>query len=121
MEKCEFENNIPSESSNIIFQKGDATSNLIITGCTFSRDKFSNNLIFIENGSCDVDTSTFKFAKKRDNSYAIYNENGVLTIKKLEFENITFKTVFNNNIIYFEKDMEKYIKPGDEGLPFNYL
>lgn len=121
LERCEFENNISSKSSNIIFQNGDETSNLNITKCTFSRDRFSNNLIFIENGSCDVDSSTFRFARQRENSYAIYNENGVLTIKKLEFENISLEAVFNNNIIYFEKDMEKYIKPGDDGLPFNYL
>lgn len=122
MEKCNFSNNISAhESSNIIFQEGDESSNLIIEDCIFSRDKFSNNLIFIENGSCEVNLSTFKFAKERENSYVIYNENGVLTVKNLEFENINSETVFNNNVIYLEKNMEKYIKSGDKGLPYNYL
>lgn len=121
MEHCEFENNISTEFSNIIFQNGDEKSNLKIRDCLFSRDKFSNNLIFIENGSCDVISSLFKFRKERENSYALYNENGILTVRRLEFENIDSETIYNNNIIYFERDMEKYVKAGNKGLPFNYL
>ena len=121
MKKCDFENNISTPESNIIFQRGDENSRLDINDCTFSRDKFSNNLIFIENGSCDVDSSTFKLKKDRENSYAIYNDNGVLKIRGVEFENIESEAIFNNNEIHFERNMEPYIKPGDEGLPFNYL
>ena len=121
LEKCEFENNISTEFSNIIFQNGDESSHLNITDCLFARDKFSNNLIFIENGSCDVTSSIFKFRKERENSYAIYNENGILTVRQLEFENIATEAIYNDNIIYFERDMEKYVKAGSNGLPFNYL
>lgn len=123
MKRCMFSNNISSELSNIIFQFGDENSHICISDCIFSRDRFSNNLIFIENGSCEVFSSKFKFTKERENSYAIYNENGTLKVKDLDFENVNSETIFNNHIIYFEKDkqFEQYIKPGDKGLPFKYI
>lgn len=123
MKRCMFSNNISSELSNIIFQFGDENSYLSIDDCIFSRDRFSNNLIFIENGSCDVFSSKFKFTKERENSYVIYNENGILKVKDLDFENVNSETIFNNHIIYLERDkqFEKYIKPGNKGLPFKYI
>ena len=116
-----FSNNISSEESNIIYQSGDENAKLKITGCVFSRDRFSNNLIFIENGSCDVESSRFSIKKERENSYVIYNENGILKIKGLELENVSSEAIFNNNTIYIEKNMEGYIKSGSEGLPFKYI
>lgn len=123
MKKCFFSNNISTEISNIIFQHGDENSHLCINDCIFSRERFSNNLIFIENGSCNVFSSEFKLTKERENSHVIYNENGILKIKELEFENINSEIAFNNNIIFIErnKNMEQYIKQGAEGQPFKYI
>ena len=123
MEECAFSNNISTEFSNIIFQHGDKHSHLNIKGCAFSRDAFTNNLIFIENGSCDVNSSAFNITKERENSHVIYNENGILKVKDLEFENISSEIIFNNHVIFIEKnkDMEKYIKSGDKGKPFEYI
>ena len=121
IEKCTFSNNISTDTSNIIYQHGNEASSLDIKGCTFSRDRFSNNLIFIENGSCDVETCEFNLSKERENSYALYNSNGILTVKGLKVEDFGSEIIFNDHIVYIEKDMERYIKVGDEGLPFRYI
>ena len=122
MEKCESRNNISTKYSNIIYQTGEENSKLDIENCSFSRDKYNNNLIYVENGSCDIKSTQFKLKKEHENSYAVFNENGILQVKDLEFENIDKGAIFNDNLIYIEEgeNMEDYIETGDNGSPYEY-
>ena len=86
----------------------------------FARDRFNNNLIFIENGSSIIKSTKFIVNKEHENSYIIYNENATVEIGKLEFENVDQKTVYNDNFLEIEKDMEKYVESGKNGKPLKY-
>lgn len=103
MNDCKSTNNISNKYSNIIFQNGDENSRLEIENCIFSRDSFNNNLIFIENGSCNIKSTKFSLNRAHKHSYTIYNENGIVKLESIEFENIEEKTIFNNNVLYVKK------------------
>lgn len=119
---CKSFNNISNNYSNIIFQNGDENACLEIENSEFSRDRFNNNLIFLENGSCDIKSSIFNINKEYENSYIIYNENAVVKVKNLEFENINKKVIYNNNVLWIEKDenMEKYIESVEDNSNLKY-
>ena len=120
MRNCESFNNISNRYSNIIFQNDDESCILNIEKCMFARDRFNNNLIFIENGLSIIKSTKFIVNKEHENSYIIYNENATVEIGKLEFENVDQKTVFNDNFLEIEKDMEKYVESGKNGKPLKY-
>lgn len=122
MNDCKSTNNISNKYSNIIFQNGDENSRLEIENCIFSRDSFNNNLIFIENGSCNIKSTKFSLNRAHKHSYTIYNENGIVELENIDFENIKEKTIFNNNALYVKKDEgnEKYIDSGNDSLPLKY-
>ena len=120
MRNCESFNNISNRYSNIIFQNDDENCTLNIEECMFARDRFNNNLIFIENGSSIIKSTKFIVNKEHENSYIIYNENATVEIGKLEFENVDQKTVYNDNFLEIEKDMEEYIESGKNGKPLKY-
>lgn len=122
VEKCESKNNISTKYSNIIYQTGGENNKLNLKDCSFSRDKYNNNLIYVENGSCDIKSTQFDLKKEHENSYAIYNENGILQLENLEFGNVNNESIYNDNKIYIKQgeDIEKYVKTGSNGSPYEY-
>ena len=120
MERCRTCNNISNKYSNIIYQKGDGNSILDIKNCTFTRDSFNNNLIFLEDGSSEIKSSKFTLKREHDNSYIVYNENAIVNIENIEFENVNAKAIYNNNVVEIERDMEEYVELGCNAEPLNY-
>ena len=51
----------------------------------------------------------------------IYNENAVVKVENLKFENLSNNLIYNNNILEIEKELKDYVKSGNESLNIKYL
>ena len=121
MKNCKSLNNISNKYSNIIFQSDNENSRLILEKCGFTRDSFNNNLIFLENGRSHIKSSQFIIKRDHEDSYIIYNENAIVKVENIEFENVSNNLIYNNNILEIEKEIKGYVKSGDESLNIKYL
>ena len=121
MKNCKSLNNISNKHSNIIFQNDNENSKLIIEKCRFTRDNFNNNLIFLENGKSNIKSSQFIIKRDYEDSFIIYNENAIVKVENIEFENVSNKLIYNNNILEIEKEIKDYVKSGNESLNIKYL
>ncbi|WP_405272638.1 hypothetical protein [Methanobrevibacter sp.] len=121
MKNCKSINNISNKYSNIIFQNDNESSELIIEKCIFTRDSFNNNLIFLENGKSHIKSSQFIIKREHEDSFIIYNENAIVKVENLEFENLSNNLIYNNNILEIEKELKDYVKSGNESLNIKYL
>ena len=121
MKNCKSINNISNKYSNIIFQNDNESSELIIEKSRFTRDSFNNNLIFLENGKSHIKSSQFIIKREHEDSFIIYNENAVVKVENLKFENLSNNLIYNNNILEIEKELKDYVKSGNESLNIKYL
>ena len=121
MKNCKSLNNISNKYSNIIFQNDNESSELIIEKCRFTRDSFNNNLIFLEKGKSHIKSSKFIIKREHEDSFIIYNENAIVKVENLEFENLSNNLIYNNNILEIEKELKDYVKSGNESLNIKYL
>lgn len=121
MKNCKSLNNISNKYSNIIFQSDNENSKFIIEKCIFTRDSFNNNLIFLENGRSHIKSSQFIIKREHEDSYIIYNENAIVKVENIQFENVSNKLIYNNNILEIEKEIEDYVKSGDKSRNIKYI
>ncbi len=119
--KATANNNVSSRDSNIIYQKGGENSLTKIEDSNFTREYFNNSLIFIENGTCNIESTTFDIKKEDSDSYLIYNENAVVKFRNTDFN--TSQIIYNDNITYVDKNdnMEDYVEHGKSGQSLKYF
>lgn len=114
-------NNVSAKDSNVIYQKGDENSMTKIEDSNFSRKYFNNSLIFIENGTCHIESTTFDIKKEDNESYLIYNDNAIIKFRNTDFN--TSQIIYNDNITYVDKEdnIEDYIQHGESGQSLKYF
>lgn len=117
--ECNFINNHSArDNGGSIYNEN---SKLIIEKCRFTRDGFNNNFIYLENGKSHIKSSQFLIKREHEDSYIIYNENATVKVENLEFENVSNKLIYNNNIMEIEREIKDYVKSGNDSLNIKYL